>query len=145
MSQFSENYSVIDQFDDNLGQSVRVNLSVPIFNRLSNTSNYQRAQITKQQAEITQQNVENQLRQNIESAYNNALAGLKSYEASEKRVNALEESFRAAEQRYNVGSANFLDYQVAINNLFAARTDLVRAKYEYIFRITILDFYLGTQ
>ena len=117
---------------------------MPIFNRLSNTSNYQRAQITKQQAEITQQNVENQLRQNIESAYNNALAGLKSYEASEKRVNALEESFRAAEQRYNVGSANFLDYRVAINNLFAARTiGLVRAKYEYIFRITILDFLFG--
>ena len=53
------------------------------------------------------------------------------------------ESFRAIESRYNVGDANFVDYQVANNNLFAARTDLVRAKYEYIFRATILDFYLG--
>ncbi len=143
VTQFSNDYGVIDQFDDNLGQSVRVNLSVPIFSRMANTSNLQRAQITKQQAELTQQNVKNQLRQNIETAYTNALAGLKTYEATEKRVSALEESFRVAEQRYNVGDANFVDYQVAINNLFAARTDLVRAKYEYVFRVTILDFYLG--
>lgn len=143
VSQFSENYSVMNQFDDNLGQSVRVNLNVPIFNRLTNTSNLQRAKITKQQAELTQQNVQNQLRQNIETAYNNAVAGLKSYEATEKRVKALEESFRVTDQRYNFGDANFVDYQVASNNLFAARTDLVRAKYEYIFRVTILEFYLG--
>ena len=143
VSQFNEDYSVIDQFDDNFGQTIRINLNVPIFSRLTNTSNLQRAQITKQQAELTQQNVENQLRQNIETAYNNALAGLKSYEATQKRVEALEESFRVTEKRYNVGDANFVDYQVATNNLFAARTDLVRAKYEYIFRVTILDFYLG--
>ncbi|MBO3698423.1 TolC family protein [Roseivirga sp. E12] len=140
---FSDSYSTIDQFNDNLGQSVRVNLSVPIFSRLSNTSNLQRAKINKQRAEITAQNVKNQLRQSIETAYNNALASLKSYEATGKRVTALEESFRATEQRYNVGDVNFVDYQVASNNLFAARTDLVRAKYEYIFRVKILDFYLG--
>lgn len=140
---FSDTYRAVDQFDDNLGQSVRVNLNVPIFSRLSNTSNLQRAKIAKQRAEINAQNTKNQLRQSIESAYNNALASLKSYEATEKRVAALQESFRATEQRYNVGGANFVDYQVASNNLFAARTDLVRAKYEYVFRVTILDFYLG--
>ncbi len=140
---FSDSYSTFDQFSDNLGQSVRVNLNVPIFSRLSNTSNLQRAKINKQRAEITAQNVKNQLRQSIETAYNNAVAGLKSYEATGKRVTALEESFRATEQRYNVGDVNFVDYQVASNNLFAARTDLVRAKYEYIFRVKILDFYLG--
>ncbi|MFY0592657.1 TolC family protein [Roseivirga sp.] len=140
---FSDSYGVINQFDDNLGQSIRASLNIPIFSRLANTSNLQRAQITRQRAEITSQNVKNQLRQNIETAYNNATAGLKSYQASIKRVAALEESFRAAEQQYNVGSVNSVDYQVASNNLFAARTDLVRAKYEYIFRVKILDFYLG--
>lgn len=140
---YSDNYSTTDQFSDNLGQSVRVNLNVPIFSRYSNSANLQRAEISKQRAEIQAQTVKNTLRQNIESAYNTALAALKSYEASEKRVAALQESFRATEQRYNVGGANFVDYQVANNNLFAARTDLVRAKYEYIFRAKILDFYLG--
>ncbi len=139
----SPDYALADQFSDNLGQSISLNLNVPIFTRFSNRANLQRAQITKQRAEITAMNARNTLRQNIESAYNSALAGLKSYEATEKRVQALEETFRATEERYNVGDANFVEYQVASNNLFAARTDLVRSKYEYIFRVTILDFYLG--
>lgn len=143
VTQFSDTYSATDQFNDNLGQSLRVNLNVPIFSRLANTSNLQRAKINKQRAEISSQNVKNQLRQSIETAYNNAVASLKSYEATGKRVTALQESFRATEQRYNVGDVNFVDYQVASNNLFGARTDLVRAKYEYIFRVKILDFYLG--
>ncbi|OEK05652.1 hypothetical protein BFP71_17815 [Roseivirga misakiensis] len=140
---FSDSYGLFDQFNDFLGQSVRANLSIPIFSRLNNTSNLQRAKINRQRAEITSQNVKNQLRQAIETAYNNATAGLKSYQASVKRVAALQESFRVAEEQYNVGSANTVDYQVASNNLFAAKTDLVRAKYEYIFRVKILDFYLG--
>ena len=143
VSVFSDDYKTFDQFSDNLGQSVRLNLNVPIFSRYSNSANLQRAEINKQRAEIQAQTVKNTLRQNIETAYNSAIAALKSFEASEKRVAALEESFRAIESRYNVGDANFVDYQVANNNLFAARTDLVRAKYEYIFRATILDFYLG--
>lgn len=139
----SENYTITDQFNDNLGQSIGLNLNVPIFNRYNNSANLQRAEINKQRAEIQAETVKNQLRQNIESAYNAAIAALKSFEASEKRVAALEESFRATEQRYNAGGVNFVDYQVANNNLFAARTDLTRAKFEYIFRATILDFYLG--
>lgn len=140
---FSENYSTFNQFEDNLGQSVRINLNIPIFSKLSNTTNFQRAQINKQRAEINAQNVKNQLRQSIETAHNNALASLKSYEASQKRVSSLEESFRATQERYNVGQSSFVDFQIANNNLFAARTDLLRAKYEYIFRVKILDFYLG--
>ncbi len=140
---FSDDYSAFNQFEDNLGQSVRVNLNIPIFSKLSNTTNLQRAQINKQRAEITAQNVTNQLRQSIESAHNNAIASLKSYEASQKRVASLEESFRATQERYNVGQSSFVDFQIANNNLFAARTDLLRAKYEYIFRVKILDFYLG--
>lgn len=140
---FSDSYRTFDQFNDNLGQSVNFSFNVPIFNRYNNTANLQRARISRQRAEVNSQNVKNQLRQNIETAYNNAVASLKSYEATEKRVTALQESFRTTEERYNVGDVNFVDYQVASNNLFAARTDLVRAKYEYIFRVKILDFYLG--
>ena len=139
----SEDYSWNDQFSDNLGQSVRVNLNVPIFNRMATKSNVQRAEIQKQRAEITALNTKNTLRQNVETAHTNAFASYKSYEASLKRVAALEETFRVTEQRYNVGSADFVDYQVASNNLFAAKADLTQAKYSFIFRVKILDFYLG--
>jgi outer membrane protein len=139
----SENYAWGEQFEDNLGQSVRVNLNVPIFNRLATKSSVQRAEIQKQRAEIQAENTRNTLRQNVETAHTNAVASFKSYEASLKRVAALEETFRATEQRYNVGTAHFTDYQVASNNLFAARADLTQSKYSFIFRVKILDFYLG--
>lgn len=139
----NEDYAWNDQFNDNLGQSVRVNLNVPIFNRLATSSSVQRAEIQKQRAEITAENTRNTLRQNVESAHTNALASLKSYQASLKRVEALEETFRATEERYNVGTAHFTDYQVASNNLFAARAALTQSKYSFIFRVKILDFYLG--
>ena len=60
-----------------------------------------------------------------------------------EKVEALEETFRAVQNQYNLGAANFTDYQVASNNLFGARSDLVRAKYDYIFKMKILDFYQG--
>ncbi|MFT6971963.1 MAG: outer membrane protein [Roseivirga sp.] len=132
-----------DQIDQNLGQAVSLNLNIPLFNRWANTAGLQRARISKQRAEITAENTKNQLRQAIESAYNSALGAFNTYNATIKRVRALEESFRATEQRYNVGDVNFVDYQLASNNLFAAKADLIRNKYEYIFRTKILDFYLG--
>ena len=139
----SDSYSAGSQLADNIGQSVSINISIPIFARFGNSANLQRAQISKQRSEINAMNTRNQLRQNIESSYNNAVASLKSYEATKKRVEALEESFRSTEQRYNAGGVDFVDYQISSNNLFAARTDLVQSKYEYIFRVKILDFYLG--
>ena len=139
----NENYVWNDQFGDNLGQSVRVNLNIPIFNRLATKSSVQRAEIQKQRAEINAQNTKNTLRQNVETAHTNAIASFKSYEASLKRVAALEETFRATQQQYNVGAAHFTDFQVASNNLFAARAALTQSKYSFIFRVKILDFYLG--
>ena len=81
--------------------------------------------------------------QNIETAYRNALAASRTYQASQKQVTSLEETYRAVENQYNNGAANFTDYQVAENNLYQAQSDLSRSKFDFIFRKKILDFYLG--
>jgi len=132
-----------EQFDENLSKSLSLNLQIPVFNRWNTRNNMQRAKIGNKQAEINAEQVRNQLRQNIETAYNNATASLKSYQASSRQVDALERTFENVENRYSLGVVNFVDYQVASNNLFRARSDLTRAKYEYIFRLKILDFYQG--
>ena len=103
----------------------------------------QRALIGSKQAEINAEQVRNQLRQNIETAHNNASAALKSFQASTRQVEALERTFENVENRFNLGIVNFVDYQVARNNLVRATSDLTRAKYDYIFRLKILDFYQG--
>jgi outer membrane protein len=132
-----------DQYDENLSYSLGLQLNIPIFNNLQTHSNVQRNKIFLQQAEINSVEQRNILRQQIETAYTNTLAARKAYEASEKQVQALEETFRAIENQYNLGASNFTDYQVAINNLFRAQSDLVRTKYDYIFKRKILDFYQG--
>ena len=83
------------------------------------------------------------MRQTIETAYNDAQAAVKVYDAAQKQVSALEESFRATEKSYNLGAVNFVDYQIASFNLFSARSNLVRSKFDYIFKLKVLDFYLG--
>ena len=72
-----------------------------------------------------------------------SIAASKAYNSSLRQVQAREEAYRMVEQRYNIGAANYVEYQVAENDLFQARSDLSRAKYEFIFRKKVLDFYLG--
>ncbi len=140
---FTVNNGVGNQFNDNLSRSLNFSISVPVFNGLVTRSGMQRATINRARAEINAREVRNQLRQIIETAYNDAWAASKAFEASQKQVEALEESFRVTEKRYNLGAVNFVDYQIAQNNLFGARSDLVRTKYDYIFKTKILDFYQG--
>jgi outer membrane protein len=132
-----------DQLVDNRGRIVGLNLQIPIFNGLATRSNMQRAAINREIANINFQEISNTLRQTVETAYNNAFAAIKTYQSTDKQVKARDEAFRMTKQRYNLGAVNFVDYQVAENNLFQAQSDLLRAKYDFIFRKKVLDFYQG--
>lgn len=132
-----------DQYDNNLNTRLTLNLSIPIFNGLSTKAGVERSKISYQQALISEKEQQNVLYQTIETSFRNALAASKTYESSLRQVASLEETYRAVENQYNNGAANFTDYQVAANNLFQAQSDLSRAKYDFIFRQKILDFYLG--
>ena len=85
----------------------------------------------------------NLLYKEIQQAYADARAALKKYKASEKALIAMEESFSYTKQRFEVGLVNTVDYNAAINQLANTRSDLLQSKYEYIFKIKILDFYQG--
>lgn len=132
-----------EQVDVNFSQAAGLQLSIPIFSRMNNKANVQRANVQKRLAEVTELEAKNQLRQDIETAYTNALASEQSYQASLTRIESLEESFRIAQQRFDLGAINSVDFQVAQNNLFSAQSQLVYDKYTYIFRVKVLDFYLG--
>ncbi len=139
----SLDYPTGQQLNDNFGQFVSLNLSIPIFNNYQANAGVQRAKITRERAIVQAQQARQVLRQTIETASNDALSAAKSYVSSFKRVEAQEESFRATEQRFQNGAANYTEYQIAENNLFQSKSDLLRAKYSFIFRLKILDFYQG--
>ncbi len=134
---------ITDQYRDNRGRSVGLTLQIPVFNGLQSRSSIQRAAINRELADITLLETKNSLRQIVETAYNNAQAAIKTYQSTDKQVKSRDEAFRMTKQRFNLGAVNFVDYQIAENNLFQAQSDLLRAKYDFIFRKKVLDFYQG--
>ncbi|MCA6378644.1 MAG: TolC family protein [Cytophagales bacterium] len=132
-----------NQISDNIAQSVSIGLTIPVFNAFNARANVLRNKVTKEQAFINLTDVENRLRQAIETAHNDATAAAKTYASSAKAVKAREEAFRMTKQRYDAGASNYVDYQVSENNLFQAKSDQVRAKYDLIFKKKVLDFYQG--
>lgn len=137
----SEKINYFRQLTGNANNSFGVSVRVPIFNGYNTKFRLTNAQINQKQSEVQAENVRLRLRQDIDQAYVNLTNSAKRYSALGNQVRALEESFRAAESRFNVGSLNALDYSISKTNLDRARINQIQAKYDYIFRIKILDFY----
>ena len=138
-----DNYPFSDQFSDNVYKSLSLNISVPIFNGWYVNNAISNAKISILNQQYNLQYSRNLLYKEIQQAYADARAALKKYRASEKALVAMEESFNYTKQRYDVGLVNTVDYNAAKNQLANTRSDLLQSKYEYIFKIKILDFYQG--
>lgn len=106
-----------NQLDDNFNKSIGFRLNIPLFNGLNSRTNVQRAKIQLSIAELNLENTKLQLRQNIETAHNEAVAALKRYKAAEKSVNALQLSFNYTKQRFDVGLLNSFDFNNEKNRL----------------------------
>jgi outer membrane protein len=137
----SEKINYFRQLGGNSNASLGLSVRIPIFNGYSTKFRLTTAQINQKQTEIQAENVRLRLRQDIEQAYVSMNNSAKRYSAIGNQVRALEESFRASDARFNVGSLNALDYSIAKTNLDRARVNQIQAKYDYVFRIKILDFY----
>lgn len=133
----------MDQLRGNYSFSLGFSLSIPILNHFQVSTAITKSKISLQQAKLTLENQKNTLRKNIETAYTDALASYQTYEASLKSVESLKESFKYAKEKFNVGLMSSTDYTLAKNNYFNAESTLTSAKYDYIFKTKILDFYLG--
>ena len=143
ITEYSDGYGYQNQLKDNLFKTSSLTLSIPLFNGLQTRSSVQRAAVNTEVARINQIEAENTLRQIIETSYNDAVAASKTYTSSLKQVSAREEAARMNQQRFELGAINFVENQISENDLFRAKSDLLRAKYNFIFRKKILDFYQG--
>jgi outer membrane protein len=132
-----------DQLDRNLSKSIRFTLSIPIFNGYQVNSNVSKAKLNTLNATYNLQLQKNQLQKSIEQAYTDAQGAYKAYVASQKTVTSFQESFNYTQQKFDVGMMNGVDYNDAKNKLIKAQSDLLRAKYNFIFKKVILDFYQG--
>ena len=136
-----QNFGYFNQLDFNRNIQLGLNLRMPIFNGYQVRYRVANARIQQKNTEYQSEIVTNQLRQNIEQAFNNMTNASKRYQATTRQVEALEQAFRASEIRFNVGALNSVDYNLAKTNLDRARINQILFKYEYIFRMKVLDFY----
>ncbi len=133
--------SYFTQLGNTFNYGFGVNASIPIFSKFNNKTLVTRARIQKENAKLNSDQTRLTLRQNIETAYTNLTNSAKRYDAFTVQVSALEESFRAAESRFNAGAIDFVSYSLQKTNLDKAKGNLVAAKYDFIFRTKILDYY----
>ncbi|QNF35135.1 TolC family protein [Adhaeribacter swui] len=138
-----EDYTYFTQLQDNRGIGLFLNLSIPIFNGFSARNGVLRSKINHKNAVLNTEITRNQLRQTIQQSYADAVAAQKRFIAMKKQLESFQLTFRNAEIRFNNGVLNSTDYNVARNNFTRAQLDLIQAKYEYTFRLKVLDFYQG--
>lgn len=132
-----------DQMRDNRSVTLGFRLSIPILNGYQVSTYIKKSKISLEKANLDLQLQKNNLRKTIEQAYTDALAAYQTYVARDKSVASLEEAFKYAQEKFNVGMLSATDYNVAKNNFFNAQSNRTAAKYDYIFKTKILDFYLG--
>mgnify|MGYP001125812612 FL=1 len=132
-----------DQFDQNKGSSFGLSLQIPILNGFSASNNVRRAKINYEQQKYQLDQEELNLEKTIHQVYADALGSLKLYEASKRSLDAREVSFDYAQERFDVGVLNSFDYGQIKNRLVAANAEFLRAKYDFIFRVKLLEFYYG--
>lgn len=132
-----------DQFKNNVNKSIGVTISVPIFNGLQTYSAVKTAKINTLNARFTQDLAKQNLYKTIAQAYANAKAALNKYNATVASVDAAAESFKYAQQKFNAGAISSFDFSAAKNRLFAAESNLLQSKYDYIFKLKVLDYYQG--
>jgi len=132
-----------DQLNNNLGKQVQFSLSVPILNGLQARVNVQRALLNEQSNAVRAEQARLTLRQSIEQAYADARAAQLQYAAAKRQVQALTLTQRNSEIRFNNGLLNGTEFNISKNNLNFAVSNQLQAKYTFIFRRKVLDFYQG--
>jgi outer membrane protein len=136
-------YPFSEQFNDNINYGLGFSLNIPILNGWQVNKNIANSKINIDNYRYSLEGEKKKLYKNIQQAYADAVASLKKYTASIKAVTSMEESFRYTEQKFNVGMVTPVDYNAAKTLLLNAQSDMSQAKYEYIFKTKVLDFYKG--
>ncbi len=132
-----------EQFDINSGHNIGVRLNIPIFNGNAARNNVERSKVnllrSQNQLEQEKLNLENIINQ----SYNNAEGAYKLFEAAQKTELARKKAYEDAVNRFEAGVMNIFDFNQIKQRFETAASDLVRAKFDYIFKLKVLEFYFG--
>ncbi len=135
--------SVFDQFSDNKGHSYGLQLNIPIFNGFAARNNVIRSKIALERSQISMKQAELDLERNVYTAIVDAKGALNSYESAVVALEARQSAIDYAKARFDVGMMNAFEFNQAQTLFTNAQSEVLRAKYDYIFKIKIVEFYFG--
>lgn len=138
-----DKYPFTHQFQDNFNQFVGFSLTVPIFNNFTVKYNIDKAKINLQSVQLDEINTKNQLRKSIEQAYTDVIGSAKQYSAAKEQVKSEERTYLDMKTKYENGVATATDFIIEQNNFNKVKQALIQTKYNYLFKIKVVDFYLG--
>ena len=133
------------QLNDNLRQTVMFNVNVPLFNSWQSQYAIRQAKINLATSQLNEYNAELTLKQNVYKAHNNALGSIQKYNATKHADDAAQRALDFAKKRYDLGLTSTVDLLVTQNSAFAASSNLISAKYDLIFKLKVIDYYLGKE
>ncbi|MDR2027584.1 MAG: TolC family protein [Prevotellaceae bacterium] len=137
------NRTLSEQLKNNGSEYIGLSLNIPIFNRYSVRNQVKSARLNIENQQLVLENTKKTLFKEIQTAYQNAVAAQEKYRASEKAIAAASESFDAANVKYENGKSTVFEFNEAKTRLLKSQSEAIQAKYEYVFRRKILDFYNG--
>ena len=135
--------SFSNQLKNNKNSGIGLSINIPILNGWQVNKSISNSKLNVETSKYNLEGTQKQLYKNIQQAYTDAVAALKKFNVSLKAIASTEESFRYTEQKFNVGMVTPVDYNAAKTLLLKAQSDMTQAKYEFIFKTKVLDFYKG--
>jgi outer membrane protein len=134
---------IFEQFSENKGNAFGIQLSIPVLNGFALRNNVERSKVSFKRSQVAVSQQEIDLKRTVFTAFTDANGALNAYEAAVTALNAREESYKYAQERFDVGLLNAFDLTQS-QTLFAnAESEVVRTKYDYIFRVKVVEFYFG--
>lgn len=135
--------SISKQLSQNQTKYIGFSLNIPIFNRFQTRNQVRSARLSIENQTLALDNVKLALYKEIQQAYQSAVAAQAKYGSTDKAYDAAEESFKYAQERYEIGKSTVFEFNEAKTKLLTSRSEQIQAKYDFLFRSKILDFYQG--
>lgn len=131
------------QMEDNLGHNFNLSVNIPIFSQFQNKTAVAKSLIQEENAKLDFQQAKLTLESNIQQAFNDAQAAFKTFEAAKKSLASQELAFENSQERFNIGAMNAFELEQSRVRYINAQSSLITAKYDFVFKTKVLDFYMG--
>mgnify|MGYP003858784159 CR=1 FL=1 len=143
MPSFEPPFSVLKQFDINKGHSFGFQMNIPVLNGFATKNNVAKSKIALDRSKIAYSQQELDLERNIYTAFTDAKGAMKAYESAIITLEARQEAYNYSKEKFAVGLLNAFDLNQSQSLFVNAQSEVVRTKYDYIFRVKVIEYYFG--